>query len=120
MISDENDAMPLGSDTNIPTDLAAQTALAHQAIEDLKKAVEQFETLDARQRYWQLYRLRCFAEAFSHRPLPPQLKEWALAQHTREEVVAALKEAREQGTFELKDFIEELEKVVKDHHPAAR
>ena len=55
---------------------------------------------------------------FSHHPLSPQLKEWALAQHTKEEVVAALREAREEGTFELKDFVEDLEKVVEDHKRA--
>ena len=120
MISDERNAGLVGSDANIPMDLAAQTALANQTIEDLKKAVEQFGTLDASQRYWQLYRLRCFAQVFSQRPLPPQLKHWALAQHTTEEVLAALKEAREQGTFELRDFIGDLEKVVKDHDPTAR
>lgn len=52
-------------------------------------------------------------------PLPGELRDWARAQHTDEEVIAALKEARQQGTFELKDFIEDLEKVVKDHGPAA-
>jgi hypothetical protein len=48
-----------------------------------------------------------------------ELRQWTLSQYTTEEVIAALTEARQQGTFQQKDFIQDLEKVVKEQSPAA-
>jgi hypothetical protein len=62
-------------------------------------------------------RARMKADSAKH--LTPELRQWVLSQHTTEEVIAALNEARRQGTFELKDFVDDLEKVVKDHDPTA-
>jgi hypothetical protein len=41
--------------------------------------------------------------------LPPEVRQWALSQHTEEEIVAALREVREKGGPELGELIHELE-----------
>jgi len=51
-------------------------------------------------------------------PLPPQLREWALRQHTEEEIVAGLQEAREQNGPELKEAVRRLEEELKDRERA--
>jgi hypothetical protein len=45
-------------------------------------------------------------------PLTPECREWAIQQFTEEEIVAGLRELREQGGLELRDFLPELEKIV--------
>src|SRR5689334_4256903 len=42
-------------------------------------------------------------------PLPPEVRQWALSQHTEEEIVAALREVREKQGPELGELIHELE-----------
>ena len=50
-------------------------------------------------------------------PLPPEVREKALAQYTEEETIAALKEVQEKGGHELTEFVQELERVLDDHEP---
>jgi hypothetical protein len=45
-------------------------------------------------------------------PLPHELLEWARKRLDEEEAAAALREIRETGSFELSDFIHELEQEV--------
>ena len=47
--------------------------------------------------------------------ISPELREWACQQFSEEELIANLREAREKGGLELKDFIHELEALVQ--HP---
>jgi hypothetical protein len=42
------------------------------------------------------------------RPLDPSLMDWARAEFTDEEIAAGLREIRETGGLELKDFVNEL------------
>jgi hypothetical protein len=50
--------------------------------------------------------------------LPPDLREWALRQATEEEIVAGLKEVRENGGMELGELIDELTQGLQDcDHP---
>ena len=44
--------------------------------------------------------------------LAPELREWARQQFTEAEIVAELKELREKGGLELKEFLQELEDAV--------
>ncbi len=44
--------------------------------------------------------------------LPPELREWALRQVGEEELAAGLRELREQGGLELRDFVHELDQIV--------
>jgi hypothetical protein len=44
--------------------------------------------------------------------LTPELLEWTRQQFTEEEIVAALREMKEKGGLELREFIDELEQVV--------
>ena len=46
--------------------------------------------------------------------LPPALREWLCQQINEEEILADLQELREKGGLELKDFLPELEQVVRD------
>ncbi len=46
--------------------------------------------------------------------LPPAIREWALPQHTEEEIVAGLREVREKGGPDLGELIHELEQGT-DH-----
>jgi hypothetical protein len=43
--------------------------------------------------------------AFKNIPLTPEIREWALRQHTDDEVIAGLREAKEQGGPELCELI---------------
>ena len=45
-------------------------------------------------------------------PITPELREWALRQINEAEIIAALRELREQGGLELRDFLQELEQIV--------
>lgn len=44
--------------------------------------------------------------------LTPELRKWLLEQCDDEEVVAELRELREQGGLELCEFVQELEQIV--------
>lgn len=44
--------------------------------------------------------------------LTPELLEWARQEFSEEEIVAALREMKENGGLELREFIEELEQVA--------
>jgi hypothetical protein len=44
--------------------------------------------------------------------LTPELRQWALQLFTEEEILAGLRELREQGGLELRDFLPELEQIV--------
>jgi hypothetical protein len=44
--------------------------------------------------------------------IPPEVLEWARWQFSEEELTANLREVREKGGLELKDFLHELEQVV--------
>jgi hypothetical protein len=46
--------------------------------------------------------------AFKNMPLIPELRDWALRQHTDAEVLAGLREAKEQDGPELGALIHEL------------
>jgi RNA recognition motif-containing protein len=48
--------------------------------------------------------------------LPPELLEWARRQFTEEEIIAGVREIRETGGVELKDFIEEIEDILSSPH----
>jgi hypothetical protein len=45
-------------------------------------------------------------------PLTPEVRNWALRQHTDEEVIAGLQEAKEEAGPELADLIYELEQEI--------
>ena len=49
--------------------------------------------------------------------LSPELREWLLRQFTEEEAIAALRELREKGGLELREFIQELEQGPHDGEP---
>jgi hypothetical protein len=49
------------------------------------------------------------SEGAGTRPLPPELRQWALSQHTEEEIAAALHDLRGKGGPELGELIHELE-----------
>lgn len=44
--------------------------------------------------------------------LTPEIREWALRQFTEEELADGLRELRERGGLELRDFLPELERMV--------
>jgi hypothetical protein len=56
---------------------------------------------------------------FKNTPITPELWAWALRQHSDEEVIAGLREAKEQGGPELGELIHELEHEVQtsEHRP---
>jgi hypothetical protein len=60
-----------------------------------------------------------FDQTFKNTPLTPEVREWALRQHSDEEVIAGLREAKEQGGPELGALIHELEQEVQtsEHRP---
>jgi hypothetical protein len=51
-------------------------------------------------------------------PLTPELREWALRQHTEEEIAAGLQEAREQNGPELKKAVRRLEQELQERERA--
>jgi hypothetical protein len=53
----------------------------------------------------------------SRTPLSSDLREWALRQTTEEEIVAELKEVRDNGGQTLAELIEELEQGLHDREP---
>ena len=55
-----------------------------------------------------------------HTTIPPDLRQWALAQFTEEEAVAGLRELREKGGLELDEFLPELKKIVETDEPTER
>ncbi len=44
--------------------------------------------------------------------LPPELIDWARREFSEEEILAGIREIRETGGLELKDFIDELEDIL--------
>jgi RNA recognition motif-containing protein len=44
--------------------------------------------------------------------LPPEFLEWARQQYTEEEILAGVREVRESGGLELKDFIHEIDDIL--------
>jgi hypothetical protein len=54
---------------------------------------------------------------FPRTQLSPELLEWARQQFNEEELEANLREVREKGGLELKDFIHELEQIVNGREP---
>jgi hypothetical protein len=52
------------------------------------------------------------SEQWEKTQLTPELRQWALQQFTEEEILAGLRELREEGGLELRDFLPELERIV--------
>jgi hypothetical protein len=48
------------------------------------------------------------SEQWEKARLTPELRQWALQLFTEEEILAGLRELREQGGLELRDFLPEL------------
>jgi hypothetical protein len=51
-------------------------------------------------------------------PLTPELQQWAQRQHTEEEIVAGLREAREQNGPELNEVVRRLEQELRERERA--
>lgn len=45
-------------------------------------------------------------------PLTPELRAWLDQQHTEEEIIAWVQEAKEKGGLEFSEFFPELERIV--------
>ncbi len=52
--------------------------------------------------------------------LSPELLEWARQQFTEEEIIAGLRELREKGGLELREFIQDLEQGLHDGESTER
>ncbi len=69
------------------------------------------ETVDDRARN-EMVNGQAAGEQWERIPLTPELRQWALQQFTEEEILAGLRELREHGGLELRDFLPELERIV--------
>ena len=54
----------------------------------------------------------CSGAGYAGEKLPPEFLEWARQQYSEEEILAGIREVRETGGSELKDFIQEIEEIL--------